>query len=263
MMSEIQAKARDSYTFKHNNKRILLMREHDKGSFILCYAKPLKTSVLEALFFIPALIGSGFLSWWAGNSVYRANLPEKSPYAEGTLLSELEASADYFSEILAAVAGLFVGAISFSVLLALALTVFLTLTKGFEYAIEWFQDENIDLKDGHQLFFAADVQPYLHLLNPETLYRFIEGKNELETKNQEISKLYSHSQKLKKGFLKDEVNEKHKKLIKEVNSLQDEIRTMMNEERNNLKVLSKSERAKKEEREYKAFEERVLKDLSA
>lgn len=263
MMSEIQAKARDIYTFKHNNKKILLMREHDKDSFILCYAKPLKSSVFEALFFIPALIGSGFLSWWAGNSVYRANLPEKGPYAEGGLLSELEDSMDYFSETLASVFGLFVGIISFAVLLTLALTIFLTLTKGVEYTIEWFQDQNIDLKDGYQLFFAADVQPYLHLLNPEILYRFIEGKNELEAKNQEINKLYSHSQKLKKGFLKDEVNEKHAKLIKEFNSLQDEIRTMMHEERNNLKVLSRSERTKKEEREYKAFEERVLKDLSA
>lgn len=276
MCNQISSARKDVYKFKHND-RVVRLDRIDAHNFNLSYGESSKQFIFELVFMWLMIIAGAGAGWKSGNLVYSKLLTswviERKYDEPWTILSFLDEAAQEVRNMISILLAALVGFLVLSAIIAVAACVVKILVKDFKTTIMYRSVTDRDRFSSNELydtteykvpiFFEKSIQPYLHLLDPEVLYNYLNAQSDIITKTQEAAKMIKYSHQLKDGFLKNEVLMKHAKIVKEKDELNTNIYESMNNERNKLKELSKVRASLKRQDEYSKLEEKVLKELAS
>lgn len=264
-MNNLQSrKPKRIYKFKYKN-RTMLLEQSNSLVFKLGFTETLKSRLTLSLKAIISLAVGVIAGFMVGKWGYGQITPSEGDYMpSATLFKEIE---DFHNDVLdglsiigCSLMGIIVwGIVSYLTAFILLLPTYGSKTNEFL----WMGTEEEKNEETYPISFHSNIQPYLHLLNPEVLYNYIEGKATLKKQHNEAHNLFTYSTQLKDGFLKDEVTIKREKIIDEMDILQKNIVEMLNQESDRLKNINSNESKIIEEKKYKKLEDEVLKTLSA
>lgn len=275
MYNQTSSARKDAYKFKHND-RVVRLDRIDTHNFNLSYGESSKQFIFELVFMWLMIIAGAGAGWKSGNLVYSKLLTSwviEKDDGPWTILSFLDEAAREIRNMTSIFLAALVGFLVLSAIIAVAACVVKILVKDFKTTIMYRSVTDRDRFSSYEvydtteykvpIFFEKSIQPYLHLLDPEVLYNYLNAQSDIITKTQEAAKMIKYSHQLKNGFLKDEVLKKHAKIVKEKDELNTNIYEAMNNERNKLKELSKVSASLKHKDEYSKLEEKVLKELAS
>lgn len=252
------------YTFKHKNTTMNLIRENNKF-YSLIYGSTLKQKIFEFIFITILLSGAGFAAIKIASSTHDKlkNIQEANtvkPYSSifetvDTIRTSMIESGIFIVSVLIALILMFV----FTIVPFILVSFF---TKGIKRTIDLYINQNYE-EEKFSLSFPSAIHSYLHLLNSEVLYDYMNNMKQVEDKKREVSRLLKYSRQLEPGFLKDDVDEKRSKVIEECRMIEESCINSINEEKKKLMNLSNSYMKAQKDKNYKKLEEKVIRELAS